>query len=76
MRIFFVSIVLIVMLMCQAWGQHFLVKTKDDNKTFLIKTGDDHDEPMLTDLEDNEAQEEERSVWVKMQVGMYLFIHI
>jgi len=62
MRIFFVSIVLIFTLLYQAWGQHFLVKTKDNDKSFLIKTKDDHIEP----IEGNEANEDwPLPIWLK-----------
>jgi len=62
MRIFFVSFVLIFTLLYQAWGQHFLVKTKDNDKNYLIRTKYDHIEP----IEGNEANkaEEKRPYWL------------
>jgi len=64
MRIFFVSFVLIFTLLYQAWGQHFLVKTKDNDKSFLIKTKDDHIEP-IEGNEANKAEEELKPYWLK-----------
>jgi len=64
MRIFFVSFVLIFTLLYQAWGQHFLVKTKDNDKSFLIRTKDDHIEP-IEGNEANEAEKEERPFWLE-----------
>ena len=77
MKIFFVSIVATATLLCQAWGQHLLVKTKDDNKTFLIKTRDDHDKPILKDLEDHATgneNDEEHPLPPFKRIGMYLLL--